>query len=164
MTITTRVLSGAAILVLAMSITTAFAQKIEGKIEQKSDGDGKPVIFGKGVRARDPVAPTPQYAALASGLYARQIVQAASTRGDYAMQVWSLLVSPKATTGETKLPGAAVLSLRSGSVEVITAGGKTRLEPGGTAAVPEGSSLHFVNSDDSRPAQLRAVVVIGSRR
>jgi len=158
MTNTTRLLLAGAILVSAMSMTAASAQTAERKPEV-----GKPVVFGDGVRARDPLAPTPQYAALAPGLYGRQIVQAASDRGDYTVQVWSLIVSPRASTGEAKLPGAAVVILYAGRVELITGEQKTRLEPGATAAVPEGASLRFVNSDASRPAQLRAVALSGSR-
>jgi hypothetical protein len=123
---------------------------------------GKPITFGDGVRARDPLSPTPKYELLAPGLYVRQIVQAASARGDYNVQVWSLLVSPRADTGEAKLTGAAVVTLNAGSVELITGGQRTRLEPGATATVPDGASLRFVNSDGKRPAQLRAVVLSGN--
>jgi quercetin dioxygenase-like cupin family protein len=123
---------------------------------------GKPVTFGEGVRARDPLSPTPQYTLLAPGLYTRQIVQAASARGDYTVQVWSLLVSPRANTAEAKLPGAAVVTLYAGRVELITGEQKTRLEPGASATVPEGASLRFVNTDEKRPAQLRAVVLSGN--
>ncbi len=138
-------------------MTAAPAQTAERKPEA-----GKPIVF-EGVRARDRLAPTPQYAALAPGLYARQIVQTASARGDYTVEIWSLLVSPRGSTGEVRLPGAAVVILYAGRVELITGDKKTRLEPGATASVPEGASLRFVNSDDSRPAQLRAVVLSGSR-
>lgn len=121
------------------------------------------MVFGEGVRARDRLAQTPQYAALAPGLYARPIVQTASARGDYTVEVWSLLVSPRSTTGEARLPGAAVVTVRAGRVELITGDQKTRLEPGATASVPEGASLRFVNGDAKRPAHLRAVVLSGSR-
>jgi hypothetical protein len=124
---------------------------------------GKPISFGEGVRARDRLSPTPQYALLVPGLYARQIVQAVSARGDYTVEIWSLLVSPRVNTAETKLPGAAVVTLYSGRVELITGEQRTRLEPGATTAVPEGASLRFVNGDDKRPAQLRAVVLSGTR-
>ena len=157
MTNTTRLLLGGTILICALSSTPVLAQAAAQK-----PAEGKPLVFGDGVRARDRLTPTPQYAALARGLYARQIVQAASDRGDYTVQVWSLLVSPRVTTGEAKLPGAAVITLHAGRVELIAGDQKTRLEPGATASVPEGASLRFVNSDESRPAQLRAVVLSGS--
>ncbi len=159
MTIMTRFLLGGAILAAALSMTVASAQTAE----RKAEGNGKPIIFSDGVRARDGLAATPQYAPLAPGLYGRQIVQAASARGDYTVQVWSLVVSPRGSTGEARLPGAAVLTLRVGRVELISGDQKTRLEPGATASVPEGASLRFVNSDDSRPAHLRAVVLSGTR-
>lgn len=158
MTNAIRLLLAAASLISAMSMTAASAQTAERRPEA-----GKAIVFGDGIRARDRMATTPQYAALAPGLYARPIVQTASARGDYTVEVWSLIVSPHATTGEAKLPGAAVVTLRAGRVELISGDQKTRLEPGWTASVPEGASLRFVNGDASRPAHLRAVVLSGSR-
>ena len=75
---------------------------------------------------------------------------------------WSLLVSPRANTADATLPGAAVVTLYAGRVQLITGEKRTRLQPGATAAVPKGASLRFVN-DDKRPAQLRAVVLSGNR-
>jgi hypothetical protein len=158
MTDTTRLLFVGPILICALSSPCALAQAAAQK-----PPEGKPIVFGDGVRQRDRLTPTPQYAPLATGLYARQIVQAASDRGDYTVQVWSLLVSPRTTTGEAKLPGATVITLRAGRVELISGDQKTRLEPGTTASVPEGASLRFVNGDDARPAHLRAIVLSGSR-
>jgi len=147
-----------AVVVFAMLVTAALAQAPERKPDV-----GKPLTFGDSVRARDRLATTPQYVALATGLYARQIVQTSSDRGDYTVQVWSLIVSPRASTGETTLPGAAVVILYAGSVELVAGDRRTRLEPGATTAVPEGTSLRFVNGDKSRPAQLRAIVLTGNR-
>ena len=126
-------------------------------------GEGKPIILGNSVRSSDRSTPTPNYAALANGLYARQIVQTASSKGDFTIQVWALLVGPRLTTGNARLPGAAVLSLNSGRVELVIGDRRRRLEPGDTASVPEGASLRFVNADEARPAHLRAVVLSGSR-
>jgi quercetin dioxygenase-like cupin family protein len=158
MTNMTRLLLAGAILVAGMSMTVAPVQTAE-----KEPAAGKPVIFDDGIRARDRLAPTPQYAALASGLYARQVVQTASERGDYTVEIWSLTVSPHASTGEARLPGAAVVILYAGRVELIIGDQKTRLQPGASASVPEGASVRFVNGDDNRPAQLRAIVLSGSR-
>jgi hypothetical protein len=123
---------------------------------------GKPITFGDGVRATDRLSPTPQYAPLATGLYGRQIVQANSARGDYSVQIWSLLVSPRANTADAKLPGAAVVTVIAGRVDLITGGQTTRLEPGATGAVAEGASMRFVNADEKRAAQLRAIVIAGN--
>jgi hypothetical protein len=136
---------------------------VAGQSVDRKRAAGKPISFGDGVRAADRLSPTPQYSLLANGLYARQIVLAASARGDYTVQVWSLLVSPHTNTAEAKLPGAVVLTLYAGNVELVTGDQKTRLEPGATAVVPEGTALRFVNGDDKRPAQLRAVVLSGNR-
>ena len=159
MTSISRYVSSGAIVLVALSMTTTTAQTLD----HNGAGGGKPVSFGDAVRSADLLAPTPQYAALTTGLYARQIVAAAAPHDDYSVQVWSLLVAPKTTTGKAKLPGAAVLGLRSGSVEILTGGSKTRLKPGGTAAVAEGASLRIVNSQDSQAAQLRAIVLTSKR-
>jgi hypothetical protein len=120
-----------------------------------------PVTFDKGVRAADPRAPTPQFAAIATGLFARPIVDTKSVKGDYAIRVWSLSVAPKTSTAATTLPGAAMLSLTAGSVEYIAGEVRGKLAPGDTAAIPEGSALRFINNDAQKPAVLRAVIVSG---
>jgi len=117
-----------------------------------------PITFPKGVRSSNPLAPTPQFAAIASGLYARTIVDTQSAKGDYKIRVWSLSVSPNATTGDVTLPGAAMLSLTAGTIEYVAGDQHGKLQPGDTAAIPEGASLHLIN-DGARAAVLRAVIV-----
>jgi hypothetical protein len=115
------------------------------------------------VRSNDRLTPTPNFSPLASGLYGRQIVTTASAGGDYTVQVWSLLVSPKTTTGAANLPGAPVLIVQTGSVELLVGNRRTRLDSGTVATLPEGEPLRFINTDQSRPAHLRAVVLVGNR-
>ena len=149
-----------ALLMTAMCIwvSAAAPQAVEPGADK-----GKPIILGNSVRASDRTAPTPKYSRLANGLYGRQTVQTTSAKGDYTVQIWALLVSPRVTTGEAKLPGAAVLSVDAGRVDLIVGERKTRLEPGATASVPEGAALRLVNVDETRPAHLRAVVLTGTR-
>jgi len=156
MATTWRLLGGAFIASL-VTIASVMGQQVQ---QQPA---GKPITFGDGVRARDRLTATPQYELLVPGLYGRQIVQAASARGDYTVQVWSLLVSPGASTSDAKLPGAVVVILYAGRIELITGKQTTRLQPGATAAVPEGASFRVVNDDGERPAQLRAIVLSGRR-
>lgn len=120
-----------------------------------------PVTFAKGVRAVDSRAPTPQFTAIAAGLYARPVVDTQSAKDDVAIRIWSLSVSPKTNTAAMSLPGAAMLSLTSGSVEYIAGDVRGKMKPGDTAAIPEGASLRFINVDGDRPAILRAVIVSG---
>lgn len=152
-------------LVRALLITAActWVAAASPQAAEPRPGEGKPIILGNSVRASDHSTPTPKYAALATGLYARQIVQTASGKGDYTVQIWALLVGPHVTTGDAKLPGAAVLSINAGHVELVVGDRKTRLEPGDTATVPEGASLRLVNADETHPAHLRAVVLSGTR-
>lgn len=135
---------------------------LAGQNVQQKPVPRKPISFASGIRARDRLAPTPQYALLTAGLYARQIVQAPSAHDDYKVQVWSLLVSPHANTTDVKLPGAAIVTVYVGHVEVFTGNRKTSLDPGATTTIPEGSAVRFVNADDKHPAQLRAVVLVGN--
>jgi hypothetical protein len=160
MAIRTRyVLIAALVLVTALALLV-YAQTTATKPEQ-SVPRSAPVTFAKGVRAVHPRAPTPQFTAIATGLFARPIVDTQTVKGDVAIRVWSLSVGPKTNTAATTLPGAAMLSLTSGSVEFIAADLRGRLQPGDTAAVPEGASVRFINADEQRPAILRAVIVSG---
>lgn len=144
--------------VLATTALQVFAQTTAANATPSAP-KAAPVMFTKGVRAIDSHAPTPQFMAIAAGLYARPIVDTQAVKGNYAIKIWSLSVSPKTNTAGTKLPGAAMLSLTAGSVEFIAGDVRGKLQPGDTAAVPEGASLSFINSDAARPAMLRAVIV-----
>jgi hypothetical protein len=125
-----------------------------------TESPAAPVTFPKGVRSINPRAPTPQFAPIADGLYARTIVDTESARRDYKIRIWSLSVSPKKTTGDVTLPGAAMLSLTAGAVEYVVGDQRGKLQPGDTAAIPEGAVLRLIN-DDVRAAVLRAVIVSG---
>jgi len=150
-------LIGAVLAVVAAAMSpSALAQA------QQAPGAARPLIFRDNGQQTDRLAPTPAYAQLAAGLYGRQIVQTPSRDGDYTVQVWSLLVSPKTTTGEAKLPGAAVLMLLTGRVEITTGGQRGELVPGATAAVPENGVLRIANAGE-QPVQMRAVIVTGDR-
>ena len=152
MAITTRYL-----LVLILALTLGAASMALAQVVATSPSPA-PVTFPTGVRSSDPRAATPQFAPIASGLYARTVVDTRSAKGDYKIRIWSLSVSPKATTGDVTLPGAAMLSLTAGKVEFIAGDQRGKLQPGDTAAIPEGASLRFIN-DDVRAAVLRAVIV-----
>jgi len=162
MAITTRVLMAVLSISLVVAClciprSAAFAQAAAKPSE--STAKPAPVTF-KGTRAADVRVPTPQFEALAAGLFARPIVDTQTTKGDVAIRVWSLSVGPKTNTAATTLPGAAMLSLTSGTVEFIAGDLRGKLQPGDTAAVPEGASLRFINEGE-RPAFLRAVIVSG---
>jgi quercetin dioxygenase-like cupin family protein len=152
MAITTRY-----VLVSILALAPGAASVVLAQVAAK-EPPAAPITFPKGVRSSNPRAATPQFAAIATGLYARTIVDTQSSKGDYKIRVWSLSVSPKATTGDVTLPGAAMLSLTAGAVEYVAGEQRGKLQPGDTAAIPEGASLRFVN-DDTRAAVLRAVIV-----
>jgi len=143
---------------ILLAVTAGAASVVLAQVVEKNPPPA-PITFPKGVRSADPRAGTPPFAAIASGLYARTIVDTQSAKGDLKIQVWSLSVSPKSTTGDVTLPGAALLSLTAGAVEYAAGDQRGKLQPGDTAAIPEGAALRFVNDDGLRPAILRAVVV-----
>jgi hypothetical protein len=145
--------------VLAALAYVAASQSVERK-----PAPTHPIMLtSTAVRAADRATATPNFSRMADGLYGKQIVQTASAKDDYTIQVWALLVSPHATTGDAQLPGAAVLIVQTGTVELIQGGNKTRLSPGAVATVAEDSPLRLVNTDETRPAHLRAVVLSGAR-
>lgn len=153
------VLIGASVLTSAIA-SLVFAQATKTTPAQTAQTPA-PVTFDRGVRAVDPRAPTPQFSSIATGLLARPIVDTQSAKGDYAIRVWSLSVAPKTNTAAATLPGAAMLSLTAGNVEYIASDVRGKLAPGQTAAIPEGAALRFINSDEQKPAVLRAVIVSG---
>jgi len=145
--------------ILSVALTSGAASMAVAQ-EAKTSPAAAPFTFPKGVRSANPRAATPQFAPIAPGLYARTIVDTRSAKGDYRIRILSLSVSPKATTGEVKLPGAAMLSLSAGKIEYVAGDQRGKLQPGDTAAIPEGATLQIIN-DDERPAVLRAVIVSG---
>jgi hypothetical protein len=147
---------------MAMALLGAAAASAP-KAEHAAEMTARTISFGQSIRSPDRMAPTPQFTAVSPGLYTRKILHTASPAGDFTVELWSVLVSPGLTTGETRFPGAAVLSLRTGSVVVLVGEGKTPLKPGATAQVPEGALVRFTNPDEMHPAQLRAVVLAGGK-
>jgi hypothetical protein len=122
-----------------------------------------PMRFDKAVRALEARVATPAFKPLVPGLLARHIVEASSIEGDYSSDIWSLLVGPATETSEARLPGAAVLSVNAGKVDVIVGSEKRSLAPGTSTQVAEGASFKLVNTDKDRPALLRAIVLSAGR-
>ena len=149
--------------VLATLVALAYAAASLSQPVEQTPAPAHPIELGtSAVRAADRTTATPNFSRMANGLYGKQIVQTASAKGDYTIQVWALLVSPHATTGDAQLPGAAVLIVQTGTVELIQSGNKTRLNAGEVAAVAEDSPWRLINTDQTRPAHLRAVVLSGT--
>jgi len=145
------------VLMLVVALTLSGASIALAQVVA-TESPAAPVTFPKGVRSSTPAAGTPNFAAIAPGLYSRTIVETQSAKGDVKIRIWSLSVSPKATTGNVTLPGAAMLSLTAGKVEYVAGDQRGKLQPGDTAGIPEGASLRLIN-DDTRAAVLRAVIV-----
>lgn len=146
-------------LVLVLSAAAAAAQT---EAVTRAGPDAA-IEFDPETRARNLEREPPSYTLLAAGLYGRKVVDEPSADGEYSVQVWGLIVSPGTATEGAKLPGAAVVMLRTGRVVMIAGGKEAELAPGDTALAPEGSEVRFVNPDEARPAHLRAVVLPGSR-
>jgi hypothetical protein len=92
------------------------------------------------------------------GLLARVNYQTDSPSG-YRIELWDLLVGPAKTSEPVKLPGGAVVEVRSGSGRALVDGQAREITGGATFVVHQGSSLALTNSRDDLALALRATVI-----
>ena len=158
-----------AVMSLCASAVPAAGQATNPVVPEFRAENAAPVQFDKTTRALEttralvPRVATPAFKPLVPGLLARRIVEANSVEGDYTSDIWSLLVGPATETSEARLPGAAVLSLSAGKVDVLVGSERRSLAPGTSTQVAEGASFKLVNKDKDRTALLRAIVLSAGR-
>jgi len=111
------------------------------------------------------VAPTPAAARedgffrqYAPGLLARVNYQVDSS-GPYRIALWDLLVGPGKASEPIKLPGGAVVEVRSGSGRAIIDGKVREVAGGVTFVVHQGSSLALTNGRNDLALALRVTLV-----
>ena len=101
--------------------------------------------------------PADPYKELVSNLLVRTAYTADD--GDMTVEVWDLMVGPGKKSGGAKLPGAAVLEVRSGQ-SVITAAGQTReVRTGATLPLDEGAEFTVENRTPNGAVMIRATVI-----
>ena len=94
----------------------------------------------------------------APGLLARVNYQADST-GRYRIELWDLLVGPGKASEPVKLPGGAVVEVRSGRGRAVIDGQAREIAGGVTFVVHQGSSLALTNGRDDLALALRLTLI-----
>jgi hypothetical protein len=79
-----------------------------------------------------------------------------------SVQIWDLLVAPGKRSGAVVLPGAAVVSVRSGEATLVIDSEARRVAIGTSLGVAEGAEIHIDNRESDARFAARAIVV--SRR
>jgi mannose-6-phosphate isomerase-like protein (cupin superfamily) len=97
--------------------------------------------------------PHKQYA---HGLWTRVLYRTATDRG-YRVEVWDLIVGPRASTDSVQLPGAAVLQVRNGAGVLSVDARPQNIALGEVIAVSEGIAFRLENHSDL-PLEIRVEV------
>jgi len=146
---------------LALSAHLGFAGIALGAPAQSASEPvaGPPVTPSKltSLEPRDP------YRSIAPGLLARTRYVAESM-GPYTLEVWDLMVGPGKTSEKTRLPGAAVVEVRSGTGTLSSGGKSVDLRIGTTAPLAEAADFALGNADKEAPLILRATLIRKSPR
>lgn len=91
--------------------------------------------------------PAKPFSKLADGLATRTLFQTSDGAGTQ-VEVRDLLLGPGQKTESTKLPGAAVLEIRSGSGMLVAGEKQQELALGTTLSVPENATFRIENKSD----------------
>jgi hypothetical protein len=91
-----------------------------------------------------------------------RVTHRTSASPDLSVQIWDLLVAPGERSEALVLPGAAVVSVRSGEATLVIAGEARRATIGTSHGVAEGAEIHIDNRESDARLAARAIVV--SRR
>jgi hypothetical protein len=88
----------------------------------------------------------------------------ADRSGPFTVEVWDLMVGPGRRSEKARLPGAAIVEVRSGTGALSSADKPRTLRTGAVLALDEGREFTVVNDDKVNPLILRATIVRGLRR
>jgi len=120
-----------------------------------------PVLDGQQTAAQpDQTGMFRQYA---PGLLARVSYQS-DAGGRWRVAIWDLLVGPGKTSDAFRLPGGAVIEVRSGGGRAIIDGKPREISGGTTFAVDEGSSLALANGSNELALALRVTLIAAGAR
>jgi hypothetical protein len=76
-----------------------------------------------------------------------------------AIEIWDAMVGPGKASEKARLPGAAVIEVRSGT-GVLTVGSKPQeLRAGTTATIDDGADFTLTSSDKDAPLILRVTII-----
>ena len=79
--------------------------------------------------------------------------------GPYRIALWDLLVGPGMASEPVKMPGGAVVEVRSGTGRAVIDGQAREISGGVTFVVHEGSSLALSNGRDDLALALRVTLI-----
>jgi hypothetical protein len=99
----------------------------------------------------------------APGLLAR-VNYEAPPGGRHRVALWDLLVGPGKASDPVKLPGGAVVEVRSGSGRAVIDGQAREIAGGATFVVHQGSSLALANGRDDLALALRVTLISAGPR
>lgn len=109
--------------------------------------------------SRERLAAAPDYRSFANGVLARPVFQTATPDGVYQVEVWSILAAADTETGPITLPGAAVVTLRSGAATLSADDAKLEMSIGATQTLDAGRTVRFSTLGNQRPASFDVVIV-----
>lgn len=104
-----------------------------------------------------PPPPATTFQQLAPGLLVRPVFSSRLPDGG-TIELWDLLTGPGRQSDSTRLPGAAVLEVRGGSGRIVLDGKPQDVRPGTMLAVPDGSTVAFLNGREDNGLSIRAVI------
>lgn len=100
--------------------------------------------------------PSASYRSLATGLLMRPVY---STRNQVTVEIWDLMVGPGKSSEETRLPGDAVLEVRSGAGLLRVGTEERKLTIGSTTTLTADQAFRLQNGSPQQALMLRAVIV-----
>ena len=131
---------------LALCPAATRSQDVEAQPIQGPPATPERLVAGEPRNAFKPLVP---------GLLVRTRYVA---EGRPAVEIWDLMVGPGRKSEKARLPGAAVLEVRSGR-GMLRAAKSTELRIGVSQALAEGENFSLVNTDPEAPLILRATVI-----
>lgn len=102
------------------------------------------------------------YRAFAPGLLVRNTYRAPA-EGALQVEIWDLLVGPGSRSEAARLPGAAVLEVRTGSGTALVDGESSELSLGATLLIGEEAEVAFDNPGEG-PLSMRAILISAADR
>jgi hypothetical protein len=108
--------------------------------------------------------PRDAYRSFAPGLLVRtRFAAPADKDARHAMEVWDVMVGPGKASEKARLPGAAVIEVRSGTGVLRVSDKPHELRAGATASIDDGADFTLTNSDKDAPLILRVTLIRAAR-
>lgn len=107
-----------------------------------------------------PGEPKDVYRTFVPGLLVRtRFAPPADKSARTAIEIWDAMVAPGKASETARLPGAAIVEVRSGTGVLSVAGKPQELRTGATASVDDGAEFRVTSSDKDAPLMLRVTLI-----